>query len=404
MSANDDTTTIAPTTIAAPASDLASRIVANFNDARPVLEIDGIEGLYDTPAPVATRPTGRAVGTSALEALNAAGLNFPVGLVQPQFAIPPRDWLNSPKFRYNGWVQPPNMKDFQACMRLDTGHIFGMVSPGYGFVQPEELAATVDAALPEGTHEVKVKGSAFGDFVWFECSLPNGTFDISPEVQAEANGKRWIHLDPRDPQGNMPVKAKLLVKHSQGGKGGLELAMLLEVTICGNGLCIPLLDGKKQLNLRHSAKFAERVSQLRKAFSVAGGFTNALADMLSAMPGTKITVAQFDKYCKSLFPGETTQAANKRAHFETLYNEAVGAAPGTAWGALQAATYFATHEAPVRVGGRSLSRYTLDDPSNVTPAQLEGYQGQARLEMLVNGQGATFTEKAYQHVVQYMLD
>lgn len=353
---------------------------AEVGDAPLPLEIDGVEVESNVEAPVCSSP--------ALAALDAAGYNFPVSL-QPMQIMDPR-------------FLPPNMGDFRACLRDDTGHIFGIVSPDYGFTQPSELAALVDAALPEGA-AVTCKGSTWGDFMSFECSLPEGTFDISPEQQAEANRKRWIHIDPRDPQGNIPVRAKLLFKHTYGGKGTMDLSLLVEALVCGNGLCIPLRDGKRQISIRHTCNFEQRVNILRHAFEVAGDFTSALAGMMADMVGTRISAAEFDQYAKHMFPGQSTQEKNKRKRFEEIYNTAVGCAPGTAWGALQAGTYYATHETPVRVGGRSLSNYTLDDPDHVPEAQLETYRGQARWELLVNGKSGEFTERAYQYVSNHML-
>jgi len=352
------------------------------------LEIDGVEIPPCVEAPH-SKP--------AFAALTGAGYDFNVELIRPEFpltALP----LNS------NWVNPPNIDDYRLCMRMDTGHIFGVVSPGYGFVQPHELAETVDAALPEGAGKVKCEGSSFGDSMWFDCELPTGTFDISPEMQSEANGQRWIHLDPRDPQGNIPIRAKLLFKHAYGGQGSYDVSLLIEALVCANGLCLPLKNGKKQISIRHNSSFPERVEQLRHAFQVAGGCVPVFAGMLSEMAATKITMPQFDAYAKVMFPGESTQAKNKRERFSEIYVSALGAAPGTAWGALQASTYYATHETPVRVGGRSLSRYTLDDPSTVTGQQLDGYQRQARLELLVNGAAGQFTEKAYQYVTTNMLE
>lgn len=355
---------------------------------RPMLEIDGVDAYSD-------RPEAAASEGPALAALNEAGLNFEVKLVQP--CVAPQDIPFG-----SSWVQPPNAADFNYCMRMDTGHVFGVTSPDYGFVQPSELAGLVDAALPEGAGDVKVRSSAFGDHLWFDCELPEGTFEVTPEIQADADSRGWFHIDPRV-NGKTPVKAKLLFKHAYGGKGSYDVWMLLEALICGNGLRVALQDGKRrQLKIRHTVNFESRVQDLRRAFEVAGDAVQVFAGFLQEAGRTQITAKQFDAYCEHLFPGESTQAKNKRARLALLNSTAVGCAPGTAWGALQAATYYATHETQVRVQGRSLKNYTLDNSLN--GAQIEAIQRQARLEAMTYGNSGAFTERALQYVTTNMLE
>ncbi|MBD3261870.1 MAG: DUF932 domain-containing protein [Candidatus Altiarchaeales archaeon] len=356
---------------------------------RPMLEIDGVD--------VESAPSESVSSEgAALAALNKAGLNFEVKLVQP--VVAPQDIPYG-----SSWVQPPNAEEFNYCMRMDTGRIFGVTSPDYGFVQPSELAELVDAALPEGAGDVKVRSSAFGDHLWFDCELPEGTFEVTPEMQADADSRGWVHVDPRV-DGRTPVKAKLLFKHAYGGKGSYDVWMLLEALICGNGMRVALQDGKRQLKIRHTVNFESRVQDLRRAFEVAGGAVKAFTGILQEAGRTQITLKQFDEYCEHLFPGESTQAKNKRKRLALLNSTAVGCAPGTAWGALQSATYFATHETEVRVQGRSLKHYTLDDPNSLNGAQIESIQGQARLEAMAYGNSGAFTEKALQYVTNNWME
>jgi hypothetical protein len=349
-----------------------------------VLEIDGVDAYSDEPETASTEG-------AAVSALRQSGLDFEVKLVQPR--VDPADLPFG-----SSWTQPPNAGDFQYCMRMDTGHVFGVTSPGYGFVQPVELAELVDAALPKGADEVKVRSSSFGDHLWFDCPLPEGTFEVTPKMQAEANATDWIHIDPRDKYGNTPVTGRLVFKHAYGGKGSYDVWMMLEALICGNGARVALKEGNKQIKIRHTVNFEHRVADLKRAFEVAGDMVQAYAGMFQNMASTPITMKQFDAYCEALFPGQSTQAKNKRARLAEINASAIGCAPGTAWGALQSATYYATHETSVRVGGRSLSRYTLDDPRNLNGAQIEAIQGQARLESMVYGDSGAFTEKALQYV------
>ncbi|MBD3262020.1 MAG: DUF932 domain-containing protein [Candidatus Altiarchaeales archaeon] len=357
--------------------------VAETPDVRPPLEIDGVQGVYDTPESD-VGPTGPTV-----QALREAELDFPVKLVQPDLP---------------GFPASPNIADHRFCARADNGYVFGVsVSPGYGFVQPSELAATFDAALPEGVGDVKVESSLMGERIWFTCDLPmSKMLEIHPDIQAVADALPQYgesHLV----DGHTSITFRLLGHHAYGGKGSLDISLLMEALVCSNGMRVPVMDGNRKVSIRHTCNFEQRVSMLQKAFSLAGGMVEALSGMFADMAGTRITATQFDQYCKAMFPGESTQAKNKRKELEKAYVSAPGAAPGTAWGALQAGTYYGTHLTPVRVGGRSLSRFTLDDPDSVTPAQLEGYQGQARLESMVYGPAGGFTERAFQYVTTNLL-
>lgn len=363
-----------------------AQVMARPVMARPVLEIEGLDVYCDEP-----EDTETATDKPALRALRAAGLDFKVSLV-PVNVSP----LDVP--RGASWNQPPNAEDFRFCLREDTGHIFGITGPDYGFVNPEELAGVVDAALPAGADKVKVHSSAFGDHLWFSVDLPEGQFTVTPEIQAEADARGWIHIDPRGANGHTPVMGRLLFKHAFGGKGSYDVWMVLEALICGNGLRVPLKSGEQQIKIRHTRNFENRVADLRHAFEVAQGAIPVFSALFNEMGRTRITMAQFDEYAEELFPGNTAQAQNKRKRLAEINTTAVGCAPGTAWGALQAATYYATHETSVRVSGRSLSKYTLDDPQDLSGAQINALQGQARLERLVYGDAGAFTENALQYV------
>jgi len=358
----------------------AVEVAAVVPNPRPVLEIEGVEGVYTEPeseAPI--------VGPT-VAALREKGLNFSVGLVQPEMP---------------GFAMSPNIQDHRFCVRQDNGYVFGAsVSPGYGFVQPEELAATFDAALPEGVSNVKVGSTLFGERIWFVCDLPmSKLLEIHPDIQAIADTMGHHKVN-----GHTPVIFRLLGHHAYGGQGALDISLLIEALVCGNGMRLPLKEGNRNVTFRHTCNFEERVSMLRKAFELAGGMVEAFSGTFTQMAESRITAAQFDAYAKVMFPGESTQARNKRERFSEIYVSALGAAPGTAWGALQAGTYYATHETHVRVGGRSLSRFTLDDPATVTGQQLEGYQHQARLESMVYGPAGDLSARAFQYVTVNMLD
>lgn len=351
-------------------------------EARPLLEIDGFEV---EPEPE-TEPT--KIGPT-VAALRNAGLSFPVALAQPELPEYPMS---------------PNLHLHRYCVRSDTGHIFGPVSPGYGFCQPEELAATIDAALPEGAGQVMVRSTAFGDRIWFEVEMPmERAVEICPDMDSDTASMNQRGITQWR-SGNTPLSFRLLAHHAYGGKGTLELSLLVEAIICGNGLRVTLKDGKREIKIRHTRYFEERVEMLRYAFEKAGSIIDLHVFALESMAQTRIGAVAFDHFCKTLFPNKSTQEKNRRARFEDIYQSAIGAAPGTAWGALQAATYYASHEFPVRVRGRSLRRYTLEPEQSLSGVQLDAIAGQARLESMVSGEAGAFTERAYQYVTQHMLE
>ncbi len=334
---------------------------APIGPTRPLLEIDGV----DAPTPVAPTPG------ATLAAMRKAGLDFPIELVQP---IMPFD--------------SPNVGDFRMCTRMDTGFIFGTVTPTYGFVQPAELAATFDAAIPAGA-DVKVSGDDSGTRMWIKVNMDMGGL-VSPEIQAEANAKKWIHTDPRDANGDTPVSFNLQAYHAQGGKGALSFSIGVHVKICANGLIVPLNDSQgKRITLRHTKHFEHRVNRLREAFKQAQEGVAGVQNTFERMAGESIQAEAFDAFAEHMFPG--SQA--KRDDLHRIYHNAAGAAPGTAWGMLQAATYYGTHEYQVRVGGRSAKKYRSDMPDDQV-------QTQARAQSMAYGPAGAFTTRAYQYVSQ----
>jgi phage/plasmid-like protein (TIGR03299 family) len=135
------------------------------------------------------------------------------------------------------------------------------------------------------------------------------------------------------------------------------------IVVCKNTLAMASTDARAGLTLKHTSKVHERIETATRLIEAARKYTGALDNAILKMCGRKMSTDQWMGLVQTLISGTkgadgkvtvSGKAETARAALLAAYTKAPGAMPGTAWGALQATTYYATHVQPVRMtSGRS---------------------------------------------------
>lgn len=291
-------------------------------------------------------------------------------------------------------ISSPNLQFFNACARLDTGHVFGIVSRDiYGLVQHSTIAQQLHEVAPDLDYQVETMNH--GQSCWWKADLPMANPEnLDSEFIQESYQQAKKMVEAGYSNSNVSnvddwvaenLSSSLLVKHSLGGKGSLEFALYNEMKVCSNGMTSSLECLKAKF--KHTRKIGANLATLMNAFGAALAEAEATALLFSKWKNTPINQSTLEEFTNAIFKGDHTRTENKRKRLVEIYHEAQGALPGTIMGLMQSATYFATHENSVRTTGKTTRRF------NLTTSESE-IETLARRESLLWGTGAKVTESA----------
>lgn len=333
-------------------------------------EVEGVEiPIYEGITDSRTMSDYVTSDGPAARALRAAGGHHPIALVP----------LSTVGFPAKG------IEHWRAVVDLGSGRMVGKpVTSRYHQVQNATMAAMLDAILPEDAN-VKVHLSEDKSRLVFLIAL--GASFVSDELKQQIEKERdhfnrgvhgWKHRQAYVP----PTRHELALVNTHGGWGKLSARVRVEFLACDNGLMTEQTE--TGFSWSHTCYLAERIEQARAAFEASRGSYNNQAAIFRRLFETPINATQWDQFVVEMFPGLSEisgEVARRRRlellnRFDTIYQYAPGAVPGSAYGALAAATFYTTHELGVRE----------KDPAR---AQAK------RFELQIEGQGAKINEKAY---------
>jgi hypothetical protein len=127
--------------------------------------------------------------------------------------------------------------------------------------------------------------------------------------------------------------------------------------VCCNTLAAALAQAKNQLQLRHTKNAPERIAEVQEVLQLARDYNRVVDGEVLKLMSTKFTMQQVWGLAAKLWPAkdeaklpEPTRVA--RETFVYDYRKAPGAVEGTAFGALQAVTYYGSHRWVVRGTGK----------------------------------------------------
>lgn len=213
---------------------------------------------------------------------------------------------------------------FIACTRSDTGAILGIVTRRFHPSQPMDIVTLA--------HELGLAERGIGGGIW------------------DDGAAWWLQCKALDaietPSGKM--ERNIFLGSGADGKTGTRLGATATVVICRNTYVKAC---RSMRSIAHRSTHDEKVNAAKKALAEALGSLDVLRSFVdkaanqNATEGTALTVYE-NIYGKR--PAEKgpalTRWDNDVGRFINGYWRAPGAAPGSAWGVMQAVTYHTQHE------------------------------------------------------------
>ena len=241
------------------------------------------------------------------------------------------DWTVESQPIYIGdKIEVPNYK---ANVRATDSKVLGIVTDRYKIVQNSEAFDFTDSLIGEGCQYESAGSLMGGKKIWLLAKMP----------------EREILGDQVDPY--------ICFTNSHDGMGAIRACMTPIRVVCNNSLNLALSTTKRQWSTKHIGDLESKLSEARHTLQLANDYMDDLAIVADKMAHTKVTDEKIMEILSELFPIEETDSDRKKNNAKELRDKFMVCmfAPdilkfkGTAWGAVQAASDFATHVAPRRM-------------------------------------------------------
>lgn len=240
------------------------------------------------------------------------------------------DWVvqSQPIFT-NDPVEIPNYK---ANVRNTDGKVLGIVSNRYQIVQNKEAFDFTDSLIGEGC-KYETAGSLFGGKkIFLLAKMP----------------QRLIVGDEVDPY--------ICFTNSHDGFGAIRACMTPVRVVCNNTLNLALSTTKRQWSTKHIGDLSSKLDEARHTLQLANQYMDDLAVVADKFAHTKVTDEKIQEILNDLFPINPEDSDRKKRNVTEakdrfmvcMFAPDILKFKGTAWGALNAASDFATHVAPKR--------------------------------------------------------
>ncbi|MDQ3097260.1 MAG: DUF945 domain-containing protein, partial [Chloroflexota bacterium] len=153
------------------------------------------------------------------------------------------------------------------------------------------------------------------------------------------------------------VAQYLTVANGHDGTMGFHALVSPVRVVCSNTLALAFSGAKARVSLRHVGNARDRVTLATQVLAIASASFAQAGEVWSAAAARKVTADEVAAFLAAVLPmpakGEDGAAPSERAvaNVEEAraivgrdYTHGVGAAPGTAWGLLNAVSEYATHQ------------------------------------------------------------
>lgn len=313
-----------------------------FNDdieyVRPATVYDAFGHAHEAPVEEVTKAAaGHAAGWGSAEHHNLSdGARASGNVVSAHSLLPSADLNWDPEFRplvtMEGFDVPADVG--RAVVRSDNGRPIGVVGARYALIPHRMLADLADAICGASDDALRYGNAGH---------KANGA---RPFLQLKSS-PRVIGRDVRSSAVEVSDVITLLTSHD----GSLQAMACYSanIIVCDNTYAHALSASKARgISIRHTAGGVETLKEairIAEKATEAGHSFNAAALKLIAAPFSDDNMRLL---ASSLVPAETTRAENERAKLMDAWVSSPGAAPGTAWGASQAVTWWTTHAITTR--------------------------------------------------------
>jgi hypothetical protein len=209
----------------------------------------------------------------------------------------------------------------RAVVRSDTGAALGVVGDKYRIFTHEPMADLADAIV----------------------GASGGALRLGNAGHKRGGALPFVQLAMMASSAVGDHETKITIFSSHDGSLRFTAGMSRTLIVCANTYAHALGDCRGQIQIRHTASGAERLAMVQQIAQASCAYGAAWDASALRMLGTRMTDQQMHALACHLYPGETGRAKGARERLETAWTDAPGAAPGTAWGAAQAVTFYTSH-------------------------------------------------------------
>lgn len=277
-----------------------------------------------------------AEAPSAAEAMRSAGLDWEVE-TRPVYMDGTPD-----RFNRVGRVLVP---DSRAVVRLSDGKVIAGVGARWKPVQNAEAFDFCDAVASgkDGSGDVRYETAGSlkeGRVVWMLAHLTRDAFEVVP---------------------GDTVEPYLLLGNRHDGRGSLFAKLVNTRVVCQNTLTAARGEAGAEYRVRHTGDVTAKVEEARVVLGLARETLRAEQEMMRGLAAVDLSAARLRLFANNLItpPEEASERVlarveTERAEVVRLFEEAPGndlpGVKGTAWAALNAVTFIASHR--LRRGGQ----------------------------------------------------
>lgn len=227
---------------------------------------------------------------SISEAINAAGLNWHVGL---------RDLFTTDGVRVS----------HRATVRDTDGSILGVVGPRY---QPLQNADALD---------------------WFQPFVDSGEASLHTAGSLDGGKKVWVLAQlNRDPSVIVPgdeVRKFILLSNSHDGTTAVRPGFTPIRVVCANTLAAAHCStASKLIRVRHTSKIASNLEKVREIMNAANADFEATADMFRHLASKAFNQADVRRYVKVLLDVENVSDADMPTRTKNIIEDILASISG----------------------------------------------------------------------------
>lgn len=240
------------------------------------------------------------------------------------------DWTVDSRPVYDELIR--EIPGYKANVRSSDNKTLGIVTNRYKIVQNTEAFEFTDNLIGGDVHYETAGSLQGGKRIWLLAKLPT----------------RIILDDDVDPY--------LCFTNSHDGTGSIRACMTPIRVVCNNTLNLAFRTTKRQWSTKHVGDIEAKMAEARSVLQFADEYMEAMGFHAEKLAKTKVSTADLNAVLDEMFPVKEDDSDCKKKNAAKAKEEIMVCyyAPdlanflGTAWGAVNAISDFATHNQPRR--------------------------------------------------------
>ena len=240
------------------------------------------------------------------------------------------DWTVDSRPVYDELIR--EIPGYKANVRSSDNKTLGIVTNRYKIVQNTEAFEFTDNLIGGNVHYETAGSLNGGKRIWLLAKLPT----------------HIILGDDVDPY--------LCFTNSHDGTGSIRACMTPVRVVCNNTLNLAFRTTKRQWSTKHVGDIEAKMAEARSVLQFADEYMEAMGFHAEKLAKTKVSLADLNAVLDEMFPTKEDDSECKKRNAAKAKEEIMVCyyAPdlenfrGTAWGAVNAISDFATHNQPRR--------------------------------------------------------